>query len=126
MRRRDLLAYVIGAAVAGTALAFPYALRELLRAAIPTLPPVDAPFFLLPIAWGAWNVVWVRCRPRIAAPLFGAILGVVIAGAGNALMAVRGTWGAYMLLLFIWGPALYALSWTFLVVPLNRALDAEP
>jgi hypothetical protein len=50
----------------------------------------------------------------------------MIAAAGNALMAMRGTWGAYMLLLFIWGPAIYALGWTFFVVPLNRALEVEP
>lgn len=126
MRRRDLLAYVIGAAVAGTALLFPYAGRSLLRSYVPMLLPIDAPFFLLPIAWGLWNVLWVRLRAPVAPPVWGAMLGVLLATAGNILMAGRGAWGASLLLLFLWVPTVYALGWTFVIVPLNRALDAEP
>jgi hypothetical protein len=122
MRRRDLLAYVIGAAVAGTALVFPYAGRALLSGYV----PLDVPFFLLPIAWGVWNVLWVRRAAPRAAPAWGALLGAVVAVAGNLLMAVRGTWSPSLLLLFLWVPTVYALGWTFVVVPLNRALDAEP
>lgn len=126
MRRRDLLAYVIGAAVAGTALMFPYAGRELLRSFVPLLVPLDAPFFLLPIAWGIWNVLWVRRGAPLPAPAWGALLGVLIAAGGNLLMAARGAWAASLLLLFLWVPTVYALGWTFVVVPLNRALEAEP
>lgn len=126
MRRRDLLAYVIGAAVAGTALVFPYAGRALLSAYVPLVAPIDAPFFLLPIAWGVWNVLWVRRGVPLGAPAWGALLGVLIASGGNLLMAARGAWGPSLLLLFLWVPTVYALGWTFVVVPLNRALDAEP
>jgi hypothetical protein len=126
MRRRDVLAYVIGAAIAGTALVIPYAGRALLRTYLPMLFPLDAPFFLLPIAWGAWNVAWTRRCVATSPPVWGALLGVVIALGGNLLMALRGAWGASLLLLFLWVPTIYAIAWTFVVVPLNRALDAEP
>ena len=54
MRRRELQAYVIGAAVAGTALVLPYGGRSLVSAVVPDLVAVNVPFFLLPIAWGVW------------------------------------------------------------------------
>jgi len=126
MRRQDLLAYVIGAAVAGTALVFPYAGRAFISIYMPLLIPVDAPFFLLPIAWGAWNVLWIRLHPTLAAPAWGALLGLLMATAGNLLLAVRGQWTAPLLLLALWVPAIYAIGWTFFVVPLNRALDVDP
>lgn len=125
MRRRDLLAYVVGAAVAGTALAVPYAGRTLLRAAWPGFVTLDAPFYLLPIVWGVWNVLWVR-RGALGSPaVWGALLGGAIALAGNLLMALRGEWAASLLLLFAWLPVMYALAWTFVVVPLDRALDVD-
>lgn len=126
MRRRDLLAYVVGAAVAGTMLVFPYAGRALLSAYMPLLIPVDAPFFLLPLGWGAWNVIWARSRPALPAPAWGALLGLLIAVAGNLLLALRGQWTAPLLLLFLWVPAVYALGWSFVVVPVNRALGVDP
>lgn len=125
MRRRHLLAYVIGAAVAGTMLVFPYAGRSLLSLYVPLIVPIDAPFFLLPIAWGIWNVLWVKYRP-VSAPAWGALLGVVIAVSGNVLLAARGQWNVSLLVLGVWVPAIYALGWTFVMVPLNRALRAEP
>lgn len=125
LRRRELLAYVIGAAVAGTALVLPYAGRALLRGLVPGVAAIDAPFFLLPIAWGMWNVLWVRLRAPLAPPAWGALLGVQVAIAGNLLMLIRGTWDASLLLLLLWVSIIYAVAWTFVVVPLNRALDAQ-
>lgn len=125
MRRRDLLAYVIGAAVAGTALVVPCAGRTLVRAAWPGLVTLDAPFYLLPIVWGVWNVLWVR-RGALGSPAaWGALLGVAVALAGNVLMALRGAWAASLLLLLAWLPTMYALAWTFVVAPLDRALDVD-
>jgi hypothetical protein len=125
MRRRDLLAYVIGAAVAGTALLFPYAGRALLRVLWPGFVTLDAPFYLLPIAWGAWNVLWVRRGGDGAPPRWGALLGLTVATAGNLLMALRGAWAPSLLVLFAWIPLIYAMAWTFVVVPLNQALDVD-
>lgn len=125
MQRRDLLAYVIGAAVAGTALLLPYAGRALVSLLWPGFVTLDAPFYLLPIAWGAWNVAWVRRGARVAPQVWGATLGVAVAAAGNLLMALRGAWAPSLLLLFAWLPTVYAIGWTFLVVPINQALDVD-
>jgi len=126
MRRRDLLAYVIGAAVAGTALVFPYAGRALLTSMLPDLVAVSVPFFLLPIAWGAWNWLWVRLRPPLPPAAWGALLGLGAALVLNALLAVRGQWFPAVALMVLWTPTIYAIAWTFVIVPLNRALGAEP
>ncbi|HEY8518420.1 MAG TPA: hypothetical protein VIS07_23145 [Candidatus Binatia bacterium] len=126
MRRRDLQAYVIGAAIAGTALVLPYAGRALLRAMFGDVVAVSVPFFLLPIAWGFWNVLWVRLRPRVAPAAWGALLGVGAALAANGWLALRGEWFPAVALLVLWTPTIYAFAWAFVVVPLNRALGAEP
>lgn len=122
VRRRDLIAYVTAAAVAGTALVIPYAGRALLAAAWPGLVTLDAPFYLLPIAWGAWNVARVR-RGSVAPHVCGATLGVALATGGNLLMLLRGAWAPSLLVLFAFLPTVYALAWTFVVVPIEQALD---
>lgn len=124
IRRRDLVAYVSGAAVAGTVLVIPYAGRALLSALWPGFVTLDAPFYLLPIAWGAWNVACVR-REGTAPSRCGAALGIVVATAGNLLMLLRGAWAPALLLLFAWLPVVYALAWTFVVDPIAQALDAR-
>ncbi|MFN8601081.1 MAG: hypothetical protein U0842_11470 [Candidatus Binatia bacterium] len=122
IRRRDLAAYVCGAAVAGTALMIPYAGRALLSVLWPGFVTLDAPFYLLPIVWGAWNVAWVR-RGATAPQACGAALGVALATGGNLLTLLRGAWAPSLLLLFAFLPTVYALAWTFVVAPLNEALD---
>ena len=122
IRRRDLVAYVCGAAVAGTALMIPYAGRALLSVLWPGFVTLDAPFYLLPIVWGAWNVAWVR-RGATAPQECGAALGVALATGGNLLTLLRGAWAPSLLLLFAFLPTVYALAWTFVVAPLNEALD---
>lgn len=125
MRRRELQAYLIGAAVAGTALILPYAGRSLASVVLPNLEAADVPFFLLPIVWGIWNLLWVRLGEPLAAPLWGALLGVLVAMAVNTLLAVRDQWYPAQLLLVPWIPVLYAIGWTFIIVPLNRAFDVH-
>ncbi len=125
MRRRELQAYLIGAAVAGTALVLPYAGRSLASLVVPDLVTANVPFFLLPIVWGGWNLLWVRLRTPVPAPVWGALLGVGVAVAINALLALRGSWFSALPLLFAWVPVLYALAWTFVIVPLNRAFDVH-
>ncbi len=100
----------------------PYAGRALLSVAWPGFVTLDAPFYLLPIVWGAWNVVWVR-RGANAPHACGATLGVALATGGNLLMASRGAWAPSLLVLFAFLPTVYALAWTFIVAPLNDALD---
>ena len=125
MRRSDLLAYVIGAAVAGTALVIPYAGRTLLGVLWPGFVTLDAPFYLLPIVWGAWNVAWVRRGAQDPPHVWGGALGMGLATGGNLLMALRGAWAPSLLLLFAFLPTVYAMAWTFVVVPLDQALDAR-
>jgi hypothetical protein len=125
LRRRDLLAYVIGAAVAGTLLLFPYAGRALLRVLWPAFVTLDAPFYLLPIVWGAWNVLWVRRGGQGSPARWGALLGILVMTSGNVLMALQGAWAPTLLLLFVWLPVVYAIAWTFVVVPLNQALGVD-
>jgi hypothetical protein len=125
MRRRELQAYVIGAAVAGTALVLPYGGRAVAAVAVPDLVAVHLPFFLLPIGWGAWNWLWVRLRPPVPPAAWGALLGLVAALFVNGLLAIRGQWFAAVGLLVLWLPTVYAFAWAFVIVPLNRALRAE-
>lgn len=124
MQRRSLLAYLIGAAVAGTLLFFPYAGRALIDRYAPLIP-LDAPFFLLPIAWGGWNLLRARLRPAVSPGAWGALLGLLLALGINLMFVLRGQWSGPLLLLGLWVPAVYAILWTFIVVPLNRALDVE-
>lgn len=126
VRRPELLAYVIGAAFAGTALVLPYAGRAIAAVAVPELVAVNVPFFLLPIAWGVWNWLWVRLDPPVPAAGWGALLGLLAAAAINLLLTVRGQWFGAVGLLFVWIPAIYALAYAFVVEPLNRALGAKP
>jgi hypothetical protein len=119
MRRRELLAYLVGAAVAGTLLVGPYAGRALIASFVPLVPYV--PFFLLPIVWGGWNWLYVRLEPRLDVGAWGAVLGLLLGLAVAALFYVRGTWFAATALLPIFLPLVYFLLWRFVVGPLNDA-----
>ncbi len=68
MDRSRLLAYLIGAGVAGTLLVFPYVARALWGTMFPELLDAYVPIFLLPLVWGLWNwrCVIYRTRTRIA------------------------------------------------------------
>ena len=63
MRRNELLAYLVGAGVAGTLLVGPYVGRSIIASLVPVVPYV--PFFLLPIVWGLWNWLYVRLHLRL-------------------------------------------------------------
>ncbi len=126
-RRRDLLAYLIGAGVAGTALVAPYTGRSILAALAPQFAPlVYVPFFLMPIAWGLWNWLGVRVQPRVGIGAWGALLGVLLATGVNLLLLAEGRWFGAAVLLPVLVPAVYYLIWAFAVGPLNDALGVVP
>ena len=121
--RGELLAYLIGAGVAGTLLIGPYTGRSVLAAVSPSFIPLTyVPFFLLPIAWGAWNWLRVRLRPRLGIGAWGALLGLQLAVAVNLFLLAEGRWFGGAVLLPVAVPALYYLLWLFVIGPLNDAL----
>src|SRR5262249_59837568 len=125
VRRRDLLAYLIGAGVAGTVLVGPYTLRLSVASLVPGLPLQQVPFFLLPILWGLWNLLWARRQPRLGIGAWGALLGFVAAVLVNLLFLAEGAWFPAAIVLPLLLPLVYYLLWLFAVGPLNEALGVE-
>jgi hypothetical protein len=125
VRRRDLLAYLIGAGVAGTLLTAPYALRLAAISLLPGATIGNVPFFLLPILWGAWNLLWARWQPAVSIGAWGAILGVVAGAAVNLLFVAEGTWFPAAVLLPAYLPVVYFLLFRLVIGPLDEALGVE-
>lgn len=126
VRRRELLAYLVGAGVAGTILVGPYVLRVIAgEVYVPgrVLPMV--PIVTLPVVWGAWNVVWARRQPQYGIGAWGAGLGLVLACCINVGLAVRGVWFRHALAMVPFLPLVYWLLWGYVVGPLNEALGVE-
>lgn len=124
--RRELLAYLTGAGVAGTILVGPYVLRVIAGAVyVPDRALPMAPIVMLPVAWGAWNVAWVRRRPASGIGAWGAGLGLVLAVFINLTLAARGLWFREALAVVPFLPLVYWLLWGFVVGPLNEALGVE-
>ena len=84
------------------------------------------PFFLLPILWGVWNLLWVRLEPPIEIGTWGGLLGVVAGLAVNLLFVAQGIWFRTALLLPLFLPVVYYLLWRLLVGPVNEAVGVEP
>lgn len=125
MRRREVQAYLIGAGVAGTALVIPYAGRSIASLAVPDWDATNVPFYLLPIVWGFWNWLGVRIARPVPPWTWGVALGLLVAAGVNLIHVWRGHWFAPLLILFAWVPTIYAIAWTFVIVPMNRAFDVE-
>jgi hypothetical protein len=122
VRRDGLLAYLIGAGVAGTLLVGPYVLRTAVVLWIPAARIAQPPFFLLPILWGLWNALGIRVRPQRDIGLWGAALGVVGAVLVNLLFVAQRVWFPAALLLLVFLPPLYFLLWRLIVGPINEVL----
>jgi hypothetical protein len=126
LRRRELLAYLIGAGIAGTILVGPYTLRivagELFMPghAIPVVPVV-----LLPLLWGGWNLLWARRHPSVSIGIWGALLGFLGALGVNGYLLAAGVWFRAAALLIPFLPVVYWLLWRLVVGPLNEALGVE-
>ena len=126
LRRRELLAYLVGAGVAGTILVGPYVVRVVAAGVFApgrTLPV--APIVLLPILWGLWNLLWARRQPRVSIGVWGAGLGFGAASGVNGYLWATGVWFAPAALLLVFLPAVYWLVWRLVVGPLNEALGVE-
>ena len=122
MQRNQLAAYLVGAAVAGSILVFPYAFRPLAAVIVPGLRAVQVPFFLLPVVWGIWNALHVRAAPTTDLGAWGALLGIVLGVLLNVFLYVTGTWFAEAALVPVFLAFVYLLLWRFVVGPLNATL----
>jgi hypothetical protein len=124
--RAGLLAYLIGSGVAGTLLIAPYTGRSVVMFLSPDAASlVYVPFFIMPIAWGSWNWLRLRLRPRLAIGTWGALLGFVLAVAVNLLLLAEHHWFDGVILLPLALPFVYGVVWRLIVGPLNRALGVE-
>ncbi len=122
MDRSQLLAYLIGAGVAGTIIVLPFLGRALWSMVFPELLDIYVPFFLLPLVWGLWNWLYVRLQPTLGIGAWGAVLGFILGLAINAFLCVTGQWFVVFAVLPVFVPGLYYLLWLFIVGPLNGAL----
>src|SRR5262245_11331385 len=125
VRRRSLLAYLIGAGVAGTILIGPYGLRFAVINLLPGAAIGNPPFFLLPVVWGLWNLLRVHWLPWIGIGAWGSLLGVAVGAAVNLLFLAQGTWFRAAPLLAPFLAVLYFLLFRLIVGPLNEALGVE-
>jgi len=122
MYRSRLLAYLIGAGVAGTLLVFPYVARALWGTVFPELLDAYVPFFLLPLVWGLWNWLHVRLQPTLNIGAWGALLGLILGLAINALLYAQDQWFSAAAFLPVFAAALYFLLWALIVGAINGAL----
>jgi hypothetical protein len=126
LRRRELLAYLIGAGVAGTILIVPFVLRDAaLRFFLPGRSVPLVPFFLLPVLWGLWNLVWARRQPPVGIGAWGAMLGFAAAVIVNVFLRAVDLWFPTAVLFVAFLPLVYYLLWHLVIGPLNDALGVE-
>ena len=126
LRRRELLAYLVGAGTAGTILVGPYTLRLVAdETYMPGRPLPVAPVVLLPILWGVWNLLWARRHPRVSIGVWGALLGFLGASGINTYLLLAGAWFPAVALLVGFLPVVYWLVWRLVVGPLNEAAGVE-
>jgi hypothetical protein len=126
IRRRELLAYLVGAGLAGTILVGPYVLRVVtVGIFMPGVPIPIVPIVLLPILWGVWNFLWARLHPPMSIGVWGGLLGLGAATGMNAYLWMAGLWFRAAALLVVFLPALYWLLWRVVVGPLNDAVGVE-
>jgi hypothetical protein len=126
MRRNELLAYLTAAGVAGTLLVLPYTGAWIIPSVLPEFRVLRfIPFFLLPIAWGLWNWLYLRAGVGLGIGVWGAVLGLLLAAGVNLLRAAHGEWFAEMIFFLLVIPVLYYVLWAFIVGPLNDAFGVK-
>ena len=122
-QRRELLAYVIGAGIAGTLLLGPFSGPSIATMFVPGFhPSTYLSLFVLPIPWGLWNWWWVRRERAFGIGVWGAILGALTALAVNLFLAAQGQWAPFSLLFVPGAPAVYYVVWSRIIGPINHIL----
>lgn len=95
---------------------------------IPSLHYVlPIPFYVVPIIWGMWNVLYIWLRDDVTAPwfrrgLWGAILGLILATIAIFIFRVPMLIGIpfpWYYLVFILAPVAYFIIWEYVINFLN-------
>lgn len=124
MKRNRLMAYIIGAGVAGTILVLPYAGLAFWRDKLPQLNNVYIPIFLLPLFWGFWNWLYIRLhRPLNNIGVWGGLLGLILGIAANFYLYAKGVWFEEAVIVLIFAPFVYCFLWAIIIDPLNNELN---
>ena len=83
------------------------------------------PMAVVPNLWGVWNMLYLRLKPPLPLPAFGALLPMLLVPLmitlGRALDAFQVQMGLALLAIPV-GMAIYYLVWKFVVGFLNREM----
>jgi hypothetical protein len=125
MNRNQIMAYLIGAGFAGTYVIFPYLGRIMWSTIYPELLEVYFPFFLLPLIWGTWNLLYLEHNRSHNIGAWGAMLGCILGLTYNLLLYANGHWFKAAIMIPIETTAYYFLLWKFMLGPLNDTFGIE-
>ncbi len=125
MQRNQLTAYLIGAGIGGTIIIFPYLSRIMWSTIYPELIEVYIPFFLLPIFWGTWNLLYLEYNRSHNIGAWGAMLGFILGLAVCLLIYANGHWFRAAIMIPVFASAVYFLLWYILVGSLNDTFGIE-
>lgn len=126
MQHKKLTAYLIGAGVGGTLVVIPYVIiRPILAPFYPGISEIIQPYFLLPIIWGLWNMLYASFNRTPSIGVWGAILGFILGLSICFLMYAGGYWFWAGILIPIFVPAIYFLLWNLIIGSLNLAFGIE-
>ena len=125
MNRNQIAAYLIGAGIGGTYSIFAYLDYIMWSTLSPKLLEVYIPFFLLPLIWGIWNLLYLEHNRSRNIGAWGAMLGFIM-GLGICLsIYVQGHWYREAIMIPVFAPPFYFLIWYIIVGPLNDTLGIE-
>lgn len=125
MQRNQITAYLIGAGIGGTYVIFAYLGNIMWSTLYPELLEVYIPFFLLPVIWGTWNLLYLEHNRSHNIGAWGAMLGFILGLAYNLLIYANGHWFRAAIMIPIETTAIYFLLWYILVGPLNDTFSIE-
>jgi len=126
MQRNKLNAYLIGAGVGGTLIVIPYIIfRLILVSFYPGISFFYHPFFLVPIIWGLWNLLYASFNRTPNMGIWGAILGFILGLSVCFLIYAGGYWFLAGIWIPVFVAAIYFLLWRFLIGTLNHTLGIK-
>ena len=125
MNRNQITAYLIGAGIGGTISIFPYLANIMWAALYPELLEVYIPFFLLPLFWGIWNLLYLEYNRSHNIGAWGAMLGLILGLGWCLLLYAKGHWFRAAMMIPIESSAAYFLFWYLIVGPLNDTFGIE-